>query len=426
MKKFVFLLTIIISFPFLFRISFASDSINLNQQLTFTLQTFPYTGYGDYDTTNRITVTVPSNSKFDSLPVELENLGGLGVININVGDFNYLDKGDPLESIGSEMQAPYNAGEIFYGTQPYTITFNGFYLGLYPWGSGQLYDCSIDLMNGTVVFGYPSERTTYKCYTNAYPPCIVNQYCDFDQTFNFPPNTQFKIQRGGYWVGMSFANDYPYGQEFPTWTQYYDAHFALYKWDIQTDVSKSPQIIDLAPLINNYIAKKCLPSYPEQENCNIQLIFESNKAGILSVSSVVDKTPPVTTMNSNPSSPDGLHGCYVSKTMITLSCYDGESGCYKTYYRLPVTGSEPYTEYTGPIEMPEGIHTINYYSVDKAGNMEAEKSKTFYVDLTPPTTVITTSPNILWPPNKKMVDVNIGGRVNDNIGMGTYSFTVKD
>ncbi|MBC7080830.1 MAG: right-handed parallel beta-helix repeat-containing protein [Thermoplasmatales archaeon] len=76
-----------------------------------------------------------------------------------------------------------------------------------------------------------------------------------------------------------------------------------------------------------------------------------------------------------------------SSTQITLSATDEGSGVDKTYYRID-TGS--WQEYTTPFTITEeGEHTIYYYSIDKSGCEEEEKSKVVNVDDTPPETTLT-------------------------------------
>jgi hypothetical protein len=62
------------------------------------------------------------------------------------------------------------------------------------------------------------------------------------------------------------------------------------------------------------------------------------------------------------------------------------SGVNATYYKID-GGAQ--TKYTVPFKLPEGTHTIQYWSVDNAGFVEIKKSVTYTVDTTPPTVEIT-------------------------------------
>jgi len=61
-------------------------------------------------------------------------------------------------------------------------------------------------------------------------------------------------------------------------------------------------------------------------------------------------------------------------------------GVKATYYKID-GGSE--TTYTAPFTIPEGTHTISFYSIDNCDNKEVAKTKTYTVDTTPPTVTIT-------------------------------------
>ena len=62
------------------------------------------------------------------------------------------------------------------------------------------------------------------------------------------------------------------------------------------------------------------------------------------------------------------------------------SGVAATFYILDGGAT---TEYTVPITLTEGSHTLVYWSVDNVGNEESHHTKTYTVDTTPPTVTIT-------------------------------------
>lgn len=87
-----------------------------------------------------------------------------------------------------------------------------------------------------------------------------------------------------------------------------------------------------------------------------------------------DTTPPETTCTLKGQMNGSI---YISDVTVTLTATDNESGINYTRYRLD-TGS--YTLYTSPfIVLKEGEHTMYFYSVDHAGNIEDEKTCTFEI-----------------------------------------------
>jgi hypothetical protein len=120
---------------------------------------------------------------------------------------------------------------------------------------------------------------------------------------------------------------------------------------------------------------------------NVDLrVVATDAAGNLTASapatSFVDNTKPSTTDNA----PSGWQSTPVT---VTLNPNDGGSGVNVTEYS--VDGNPSYTVGTSVvIPAPadgsnDGSHTIAYFSVDNAGNIETIKSTTVLIDATPPT-----------------------------------------
>ena len=91
-----------------------------------------------------------------------------------------------------------------------------------------------------------------------------------------------------------------------------------------------------------------------------------------------DTTPPVTTISFDPPTPDGENGWYVSNVTVTLNATDDESGVNVTYYQLNGGGWHRYIEPF--LRAMDGNHSIEYYSVDNAGNVEDIKSVICKID----------------------------------------------
>ncbi|MFC5401884.1 OmpL47-type beta-barrel domain-containing protein [Cohnella soli] len=105
-----------------------------------------------------------------------------------------------------------------------------------------------------------------------------------------------------------------------------------------------------------------------------------------------DKTPPVTTASLNPSAPNGNNSWYTTNVGLTLSAVGEGSGIAKTEYRH-AGGS--WIPYSGQITISdEGQHSIEYRSIDNAGNVEDTKSVQVKVDKVAPSTVTTLAPNL--------------------------------
>jgi hypothetical protein len=87
-----------------------------------------------------------------------------------------------------------------------------------------------------------------------------------------------------------------------------------------------------------------------------------------------DTVPPVTTCTLD-GSMDGPE--YITDVTVTLNAVDNGSGVDRTMYNLDATSWNRYT--TPFIVSSNGTHTVQYYSVDKAGNTEATQSVTFVI-----------------------------------------------
>lgn len=99
------------------------------------------------------------------------------------------------------------------------------------------------------------------------------------------------------------------------------------------------------------------------------------KIGTLQLVAGSDTVPPVTTDNA----PTGWQTHPVN---VVLQATDADSGVASTYYSLD--GGDDTAGNSVSISS-EGIHTLRYYSEDRAGNKEAVKEKIIQIDLTAPT-----------------------------------------
>ncbi|MCK4778232.1 MAG: hypothetical protein KAS39_07605, partial [Actinomycetia bacterium] len=91
----------------------------------------------------------------------------------------------------------------------------------------------------------------------------------------------------------------------------------------------------------------------------------------------LDKTPPETNMEATPTSPDGLLDFFITTPFVKL--LSNEVGT--TYYQFNSTDENSFLIYEGnQINIPEGINTLYYYSIDNYNNKEEIKEATFKVD----------------------------------------------
>jgi hypothetical protein len=81
----------------------------------------------------------------------------------------------------------------------------------------------------------------------------------------------------------------------------------------------------------------------------------------------VDLTAPNTTYNITPAEPDGLNGWYRSPAEISL--VPDTPGANLSY----AWDDDALHKYTGPMQLREGVHRLNWRAEDEAGNVEALK-----------------------------------------------------
>ena len=116
------------------------------------------------------------------------------------------------------------------------------------------------------------------------------------------------------------------------------------------------------------------------------------------VVAMLDYDPPDTTCNL--AGTMGENNWYTSSVQITLTAGDEYSGVKNTYYRIN-SGSQQ--TYTSKITVSEGgEYTIEYWSEDKVGNVEAANSKSFKIDVDIPTIGITKPDGGIYSRDRKL------------------------
>ena len=103
---------------------------------------------------------------------------------------------------------------------------------------------------------------------------------------------------------------------------------------------------------------------------------------------IVDTTKPQTTLTTSPVSPDGTNNWFKQASVtFTLNATDGGSGVASSHYT--VDGGAPQT-YSGTVTInTQGDHTVTFWSVDNAGNIEDTNTTHIKLDNVVPTGSVT-------------------------------------
>ncbi len=106
----------------------------------------------------------------------------------------------------------------------------------------------------------------------------------------------------------------------------------------------------------------------------------------------VDGTAPATVISTSGTA--GNNGWYISEAQVTLSATDNQSGIGNTFYKLD---DGPEQTYSAPFNISNSnYHTIIYWSVDRAGNTESQRSMLIKVDSVAPSTTAQVSSSMWW------------------------------
>lgn len=116
----------------------------------------------------------------------------------------------------------------------------------------------------------------------------------------------------------------------------------------------------------------------------------------------VDREAPLTTVTLTGAT--GSNGWYLSDVTLALDASDTGSGVVGTYYQ--VDGDAVQT-YAGALTLGNGVHIVSSWSVDAAGHTEAPQTTSVAVDTVPLACTAVATPSIIWPANKRLVDVSI-------------------
>ena len=135
----------------------------------------------------------------------------------------------------------------------------------------------------------------------------------------------------------------------------------------------------------------------------------------------IDTTEPATTASIEPVGEVGANGWYTSAVNVSLHATDAGSTVAETVYRV---NDGAWSVYSAPFAIEvDGVHTLEYYSMDLAGNVESAKKTTVHIDATAPDATLAADPGTIWAPNHKLVPVQVTVEASDT-GSGVASVTL--
>lgn len=113
--------------------------------------------------------------------------------------------------------------------------------------------------------------------------------------------------------------------------------------------------------------------------------ISGNQEGPHSMRIKVDATVPFSILTADPPEPDGKNGWYTSEPQVSILAGDTET----VYYRVDAGENQTFLS---PFIINEGVHGVEYWAVDDAGNKEITRTSFFKVDLTIPLVEATVAP----------------------------------
>ncbi|MBT2654579.1 pectate lyase [Bacillus sp. ISL-18] len=141
-----------------------------------------------------------------------------------------------------------------------------------------------------------------------------------------------------------------------------------------------------------------LGQYTFSQNGSFTFTFEDaagNAGSVVATVNNIDKTAPVTT-------DDAPNGWVNKDVTVNFMAKDMDSDVAATYYTID--NGAPQTGKSVTITS-EGIHSLTYWSVDNAGNVEEKKTVSIYLDKTAPSLQVDLDQSILRTANNKPVSV---------------------
>ena len=158
------------------------------------------------------------------------------------------------------------------------------------------------------------------------------------------------------------------------------------------------EVISSQPLVSVTLPEDVVPPGGAIQAYLMALTLEDGAGGFVmpdlsgQITNPDDATAPVTTHALDPGAPTGEAGWYLGPVAVALDADDepGGSGVARTEFRVDGGSFGPYA---GPFAVDtDGAHTVEYRSIDEAGNVEDTKSVQVKVDTASPTVSATVDP----------------------------------
>lgn len=137
-----------------------------------------------------------------------------------------------------------------------------------------------------------------------------------------------------------------------------------------------------------------------------------------------DVTAPQSTAVAAPGA--NANGWNTGSVTVELTAADDDTGVQDIRYLLTgaQTGGAVVAGNTASVTVSaEGITTLEYFATDASGNVESPKTLTIRIDRTAPEVSCSVDPARLWPPNRKLVPVQVSVEVADTLS-GRGGFTL--
>lgn len=138
---------------------------------------------------------------------------------------------------------------------------------------------------------------------------------------------------------------------------------------------------------------------------------------------VVTNTPPSITCATNTTSECG------TATTLAATVSDSDGDALTVVWSVngtpiqtnAVAGSTNSSSVSFTAILPLGTNSVSVSATDSAGNSASCSTTVTVVDTTPPVIhSISASPNVLWPPNHKMITIHVSADVTDTCGPATW------
>lgn len=163
-------------------------------------------------------------------------------------------------------------------------------------------------------------------------------------------------------------------------------------------VNKSGTRIDITPSVNIpasspvtvIIGANVGIKNPSSQGSYKLTVYTSEETTPMSSDSFNIVTLPKTTAIVAPVNPNGQNGYYIITPKVTLTATSPVDNNPTIYYYFD--SGNP-VQYTGPISVPDGVHTLYFYAVDRYQNKEAAQNLPFKVDTQAPSINVTSPAN---------------------------------